>query len=409
MSFEVEMIVPPTGRDDLGQEAKAAITFVRYSLDLAYRNLSEDGSFHTSGLEITKEQLIHINKSDARKYLPFQHSASKWRETVVIGRRDNLAPFISTHTEISGNRVIRQHQDGGSRGKPLPRLAANLPRTVLSVANAAETPTALMARREMQSWRLLQLEPSAMRKPSSFNDYAVMGTDGANLPITLYRLAYNSGDPDAVYAQVANRLAELIEDVREVWVDRDEKRQLYVLNVKLADNTWHSARSLSDGTLRFLALVVLELDPEARGVICMEEPENGIHPERIPAMLRLLENIAVDAQTPVDGENPLRQVIINTHSPAVVQQVPDASLLGVQLTEHIQDGQRFKAARFSGLPETWRAALPNAIPLAKGDLLAYLNPAGARMSNGSAGVRRVVDRPDLQPYLPFPDWQAEHE
>jgi hypothetical protein len=55
--------------------------------------------------------------------------------------------------------VIKIHQDGGNRGRPQSLLAPNLPRTALSAANAAESPTATMARREMQSWRLLQLEP----------------------------------------------------------------------------------------------------------------------------------------------------------------------------------------------------------------------------------------------------------
>ena len=61
------------------------------------------------------------------------------------------------------------HQDGGSSGRPLPRPASNLPRTVLSAANAAESPTVLCARREMESWRILQLEPSALRKPDEIN------------------------------------------------------------------------------------------------------------------------------------------------------------------------------------------------------------------------------------------------
>src|SRR5579872_5226816 len=37
MSFMAEMIVPSEGVDDLGQTAKASITLLRYSLDLAYR------------------------------------------------------------------------------------------------------------------------------------------------------------------------------------------------------------------------------------------------------------------------------------------------------------------------------------------------------------------------------------
>ena len=55
------------------------------------------------------------------------------------------------------------------------------------------------------------------------------------------------------------------------------------------------------------------------GVLCMEEPENGIHPGKIGAMNRLLHDLAVNAEEPVDSENPLRQVVVATHSPYFVQ------------------------------------------------------------------------------------------
>ena len=67
-----------------------------------------------------------------------------------------------------------------------------------------------------------------------------------------------------------------------------------------------------------------------QGLICLEEPENGIHPERIPAMLELLRNMAVDPKEPVDETNPLRQVIVNTHSPGFVGEVPDDALIAVE-------------------------------------------------------------------------------
>src|SRR5712692_10393959 len=63
MSFEAEMIVPQEARDDLGQKAKASITFLRYSLTLAYR---KDESWLSLGsLEIVKEELVHINLGEA--------------------------------------------------------------------------------------------------------------------------------------------------------------------------------------------------------------------------------------------------------------------------------------------------------------------------------------------------------
>jgi predicted ATPase len=297
---------------------------------------------------------------------------------------------------------------------------------VLSVANAAESPTALLARREMQSWRLLQLEPSSLRRPDEFTAPAKLGSDGSHLAASLDHLArprkdLKSGEPAGedqalqVYSQVANRLSDLIDDVYEVWVDRDERRELLTLEIKDREGTSHPARALSDGTLRFLALAILELDPETEGLLCLEEPENGIHPERIPAMLRLLQDIATDVNAPVGTDNPLRQVIINTHSPVVVGQVPEDSLLVAELKETIRYGQRFKRVCFSFLPGTWRAKAEGSV-VSRGELLAYLNPGGhgeaGQSGNGQAetgerhrrkrfGVRRVMDRPDLQMLLPL--------
>lgn len=220
---------------------------------------------------------------------------------------------------------------------------------------------------------------------------------------------------DQVCAEVANRLSELIEDVREVRVDRDEKRELLTLEVVDRDGTAHPARSLSDGSLRFLALTVLGMDSEEQGLLCLEEPENGIHPERIPAMIRLLQDIATDTDEPLGPDNPLSQVIINTHSPAVVGQIPDDSLLVAELKEYVDDGKRFKGLSLSCLDQTWRKKAPENIRgVSKGKLLSYLNPivpepdidewrapAGKRKKTRKPGCRRVVDRKDMQMLLPF--------
>jgi predicted ATPase len=429
MSFEAEMIVPIQGVDDLGQTAIAKTTFLRYFITLAYRS---DNSLRSLGsLELIKEELLHINLRDANEHLLFPHKASTWRKSALQGKR--TSEFISTETDDTSHVVkIKLHQDGGS-GRAFSRLAVNLPRTVLSATNASESPTALLARREMQSWRLLQLEPSALRQPDEFTAPTKLEPDGSHLASTLYHLAQFSKHTDQqsngevteqVYAQVANRLAGFIDDVDKVWIDRDDRRELLTLMVTGRDGTSHPARALSDGTMRFLALAVLELDPEAQGLICLEEPENGIHPERIPKILQLLQHIATDTGEEINSENPLRQVIINTHSPAVVQQVPEDSLLVAESRETVRSNQRFKRVCFSCLPKTWRDPSTWRIKdpgtekvdiISKGQLLAYLNPVPSeKMDFDSNGhherthypqhkTRRVRDREDLQPLIPgFP-------
>ena len=413
MTFVADMIVPGRAIDDLGQEARASITFLRYSLELAHRE--PDDRLARGTLAIVKEELVHIAKRIAPSQLPFPHSARHWRNSVVTGRRS--APyFISTEGD-GDNRIIKLHQDGGSSGRPLPRPAANLPRTVLSVANAAESPTALMARREMESWQLVQLEPSALRQPDEFVSPTRLGTDGRHLAATLYRLARDAGqqegrdgtsftdepsryvtangENDRIYGQIASRLAELLDDVRQIHVDLDEKRQVLTLYVRDKEGTPHPARALSDGTLRFLALSVLESDPTMQGVLCLEEPENGVHPARIPAILQLLQDIAVDTQEAVGADNPLRQVIVNTHSPVVFQQVPDESVVFVKTREAVdQAGVGFKKAEFLCLSDTWRAKVSE--HAARGGLLSYLNPVLPRDRMEPARKRRVIDREDIR-------------
>jgi predicted ATPase len=430
MTFEAEMIVPREGQDNLGQIAKATTTFLRYKLELAYQS---DGVSSTRGtLKLVHESLDYYKKGDAHHHLLFKHAVNTWRDSLGFDKR--TSPFISTDV-ADGKKRIKLHQDrqddkGGGRTRLL--LADSLPRTVLSDTNASESPTALLARLEMRSWRLLQLEPTALRRPDEFNAPNRLGADGAHLAKSLYTQAnavtvhVNDGLPswlsatqanavtihegpqlgtnsNKVYAQITNRLGQLLDDVRTVRVDRDEKRELLTLEVAGRDGTFHPARSLSDGTLRFLALAVLELE-HIPGVLCFEEPENGIHPQRITAILELLQDIAVDTTEKLSIDNPLRQVIINTHSPGVVSLVPAESLVVADLQEGLDPITkiRFKHTRFSALPGTWRTNSPsNFREVSLGKLLSYLNPAADEKSV-SAKPRIVKDHITMQLALELP-------
>ena len=403
MRFEVEMIVAPEARDDLNQPAKASITLLRYELALGYE--TGNGLDSAERLVVRHESLRNLKFGEARQILPFLLTSPKasrksvwmqsqdWRGSVISGRR--TAAFISTAGD-SGHVRIQRHQDGNG-GRQQMFDAANLPRTVLSSTNAQESPTALVARREMQSWSLLHFEPSALRRPDDFRAHSRMSTDGGHLPATLYRLAQRDPDgAEAVYARVANRLSHLIDDVRAVHVDRDDRRELSTLQVEDSERTTHSARALSDGTLRFLALTVLQEDPEASGVWCLEEPENGLYPVRVPAMISLLRDIAVDTDLAVDADNPLRQVIINTHSPGVVQTIPPESLVAAIPTDALLGETPVRTLQFKALQKTWRTshAEPPSGTISKGWLLEYLNgppdaPAGG--DGAEATGQRVID------------------
>ena len=404
MSLEAEMIIPEEGTDDLGQQAKATTTLLRYRVVLGYR--VDDSLASLGALELIEERLEHLKLGDWGKHLKFADHRKDWRDSVLKGKR--RVPFISTRIQ-GGNRVIKVHQDGGDSARPQTVLSATSPRTVLSTINTAESPTALLARREMQSWKLLQLESSALRESDAFTTPAGLRSDGSHLPATLYRLARSqrqsnlASQEKEIYAQVAAWLSELIDDVAAVRIDRDEQRELLTLEVVDQNGTIYPARALSDGVLRFLALSVLESDPKATGLICMEEPENSIHPSRIPLILGLLQNIATDVTIPVGLDNPLRQVIVSTHSASVIQEIFDDTLLIAELAADEPDSLHSNRARFSWLSDTWRVTvLPEVPPVSKDQLLAYLGPTIPRTPPPKSKLprnQRIIDRSDIQPLL----------
>jgi len=76
------------------------------------------------------------------------------------------------------------------------------------------------------------------------------------------------------------------------------------------------ATRLSDGTLRYLCLLAILCDPTPPPLICIEEPELGLHPDILPNLADLL--IAASERT---------QLVITTHSDILVDAMterPDA-------------------------------------------------------------------------------------
>ena len=69
---------------------------------------------------------------------------------------------------------------------------------------------------------------------------------------------------------------------------------------------------LSDGTIRFIALLALLLTPTPPPLLCIEEPELGLHPDAVG----LLAGLLVDASTRT-------QLIVTTHSDALVSGLSD--------------------------------------------------------------------------------------
>ena len=322
MQFAAEMIVSESVRDDFGREAKASSSFLRYEVVFRYEPPSPTGGL-LGGLALEREELRPIITGHAARYLKFPHSKGKFRDSVVYNNRHARSGFISTQIDPETEQAaIVVHQDGGSHGRGRPSPAQGATRTIIGTENTSATPTILAARREMQSWRVLALDPAAMRRPDRYTQRPGIAANGAHIPATLQHLtnvAAESGEsPDVVLQMVSICLSALV-PVYMVRVVQDDVRQLLSLELEENSGVKLKANSISDGTLRFLALAALSEVFNEGGVFCMEEPENGIHPANLGAMNLLLHDIAVEVDEAVSLDNPMRQVIVATHSPYFVQ------------------------------------------------------------------------------------------
>jgi ABC-type branched-subunit amino acid transport system ATPase component len=116
-------------------------------------------------------------------------------------------------------------------------------------------------------------------------------------------------------------------DVMAMLVERDGKRV--------------SARSLSDGTLRFLGMLVALRTAAAGSVFLIEEIDGGLHPARLHVLVEFLEALARERRV---------QIIATTHSPVMLQAVSRETLRSAVVFGRIPEREGTIMRRLGDLP-----------------------------------------------------------
>ncbi len=103
-----------------------------------------------------------------------------------------------------------------------------------------------------------------------------------------------------------------------------------------------SSRVISDGTLRLLALPAILNDPDRRGTLCFEEPENGVHEGRVPMLVEFLRNAATVS---TDADVTTFQIMLNTHSPKVMAALRDREIVAADSVVSIDPASRVRSTK----------------------------------------------------------------
>ena len=148
---------------------------------------------------------------------------------------------------------------------------------------------------------------SLLRSPQKAdlpNDFLV--EDGSNLGLVLNRIK-------RVYPTEKDQLFDALRQLYENIVDFDVSIEGGTVQVFLREGgITVPATRLSDGTLRYLCLLAVLCHPEPPPLICIEEPELGLHPDILPGLAELLREASRRCQ-----------LIIATHSDVIVDALTD--------------------------------------------------------------------------------------
>ena len=199
---------------------------------------------------------------------------------------------------------------------------------------------------------------SPMKKTGDVNDNRYLRPDGANLSAFLY---YLRQEHEGSYRQIRSTVqlvAPFFDDFALTPLALNENKIRLEWQHRGTD-TYLDVSSLSDGTLRFIALATLLLQPASLrpSVILIDEPEIGLHPYAIAMLASLVKQASVETQIVLATQSSLLLDQFQPEDVIVADRVRGRTELrrldGEQLKEWLEDyslGQLWEKNEFGGRP-----------------------------------------------------------
>jgi predicted ATPase len=258
-----------------------------------------------------------------RRHLEHTIAVGTARDLAVEGEdlKEDGEYLFSTHAPTLGNTTGRQAGGAirvalkGTGGGRNPAETYSSARSLLGQVEqkgrvmAAVVSGAHAVRDAMRGAIFLDIRPALMRDYRPENG-GHLGTSGENISPALAALS------EERRRDVVDWLAELCAPtIADIRFDKTRLREVMMSLVEGEREI--SARSLSDGTLRFLGHVVALITSEPGSLVVLEEPDVGLHPARIRLLAELLQQV-----TSAGGI----QVLATTHSPTLLAHLSRESL-----------------------------------------------------------------------------------
>jgi len=235
--------------------------------------------------------------------------------SIIKKNKKSVNLFITDESSAHDSPSITARLYNGGRGTPKLFRRSN---SILNQLTGSATKKEIITRgvswvsQILQKIFILDPIPSTMRTYSPLSDR--IKSDGSNIAGVL------AGLPEEQKKEVELKLAFYAKDLPErdiskVWAETVGKfnsdAMLYCEELWIPNQspTVIDARGMSDGTLRFLAIITALLTRPKGSQMVIEEVDNGLHPSRSDLLVKMLKEL---------GEQRQVDILVTTHNPALL-------------------------------------------------------------------------------------------
>jgi predicted ATPase len=201
---------------------------------------------------------------------------------------------------------------------------------------------------QVRDWAFYNFVPSLMEGPLPVRKDLRLQERGENFGAVLHSHHAEFGSN---FREIEEWLQKAMPEITELLSGLTEQGQTYVQIKEKGLKARMPSWAMSDGTIRFLAHLLVVFGASVPPLVCFEEPENYIHPHSLELLAHVLKKASTRSQ-----------ILLSTHSPYLLNFLEPQDVIIVEKHEGATEASRpkhpgaiKKALKTLGLGEMWYA------------------------------------------------------
>jgi predicted ATPase len=286
-------------------------------------------------------------------------------EEPLVLREELSAEFTDENNQPLRYKMARSQNQvtiedpifGHSPSEPMPIAPQDTSR--LAAGTGFFSPPLVLFRNYIEGWSFFNISPAVARQACKEVPELALGEAGEYLAAILHKLEKQNGEKGSLEQIIAGLRGAVpgFKSVRTKTLEVEGKWTFQVVEDRIRGAI--NPRSVSDGTIRLLAMMVIAHWSARRStLLAIEEPENGLHPHLSKYVVELLRTASET-----------RQVLATTHNPNFLDELePEEVILcdkkeGFTVVRHASEIAEIKSFRkHFRLGELWEQGTLGGIP-----------------------------------------------